>query len=110
VVVIIGIWPHRDPEVRQPTSEAVHRLDESVSSDLVTAEKPFRRLVKYSATTSCTTRPRRYVNFCVHDGNTLGTVGLAAGTWVERDDHDTNCSAAGDVRHLHQTRRRWHRR
>src|SRR5437667_1162030 len=37
-------------------------------------------IVKYSATTACTTPPTAgAVNFCVTTGNNLGTVGLAAG-------------------------------
>jgi hypothetical protein len=49
--------------------------------NLVTAEEAyFADSVKYSATTSCTTPPTAgTVNFCVTTGNTLGTVGLAAG-------------------------------
>src|SRR3979490_83632 len=82
VVVIIGILAAiAIPKFANTKAKAYIASMKSDLRNLVTAEEAyFADSVKYSATTSCTTPPTAgTVNFCVTTGNTLGTVGLAAG-------------------------------
>src|SRR5438876_1637025 len=82
VVVIIGILAAiAIPKFANTKAKAYVASMKSDLRNLVTAEEAyFADSVKYSATTSCTTPPTAgTVNFCVTTGNTLGTVGLAAG-------------------------------
>src|SRR3981189_2606836 len=82
VVVIIGILAAiAIPKFANTKAKAYIASIKSDLRNLVTAEEAyFADSVKYSATTSCTTPPTAgTVNFCVTTGNTLGTVGPAAG-------------------------------
>src|SRR5260221_12571970 len=82
VVVIIRILAAiAIPKFANTKAKAYIASMKSDLRNLVTAEEAyFADSVKYSATTSCTTPPTvATVNFCVTTGNTLGTIGLAAG-------------------------------
>src|SRR5438876_5801797 len=82
VVVIIGILAAiAIPKFANTKAKAYVASMKSDLRHLGTADEPhFRESAKYSATTSCTTPPTAgTVNFCVTTGNTLGTIGLAAG-------------------------------
>jgi prepilin-type N-terminal cleavage/methylation domain-containing protein len=82
VVVIIGILAAiAIPKFANTKAKAYIASMKSDLRNLVTAEEAyFADSVKYNATTSCTTPPTvATVNFCVTTGNTLGTIGLAAG-------------------------------
>src|SRR3981081_4890724 len=82
VVVIIGILAAiAIPKFANTKAKAYIASMKSDLRNLVTAEEAyFAYSVKYSATTSCTTPPTAgTVNFRVTTGNTLGTIGLAAG-------------------------------
>jgi len=82
VVVIIGLLAAiAIPKFANTRSKAYIAAMKSDLRNLVTAEESyFADSIKYSATTACTTPPTAgTVNFCVTIGNTLGTIGLAAG-------------------------------
>ena len=82
VVVIIGLLAAiAIPKFANTRSKAYIAAMKSDLRNLVTAEESyFADSIKYGATTSCTTPPTAgAVNFCVTTGNTLGTIGLAAG-------------------------------
>src|SRR5258706_267210 len=92
VVVIIGILAAiAIPKFANTKAKAYIASMKSDLRNLVTAEEAyFADSVKYSATTSCTTPPTvATVNFCVTTGNTLGTIGLAAGNGGWRDRKTT---------------------
>src|SRR6266850_686184 len=87
VVVIIGILAAiAIPKFANTKAKAYVASMKSDLRNLVTAEEAyFADSVKYSNTTSCTTPPTAgTVNFCVTTGNTLGAIGLAAGTGGQR--------------------------
>ena len=82
VVVIIGILAAiAIPKFANTKAKAYVASMKSDLRNLVTAEEAyFADSVKYTGNTTCTTPPTAgTVNFCATIGNTLGTIGLAAG-------------------------------